>query len=374
MNMNNKMKVLLVSPFSTTQTGGIGTWSKTVLDYSKEKKDICLVFLNTATCLPKRQAMGSIITHYIIGGIDSIRILVALFWKMLICQPDVVHYTSSAASALYKDLVAIWIVKSLFRRKFIIHWHFGRIPQIFEEKGNEYKRFVTVCNNVDISISIDERSFNTLKHNGFNVINVPNPIPFTLQDEAKKLSDFDIHKNRIPGTILYVGHILKNKGVYELVKACSECEMVNQLVLIGPFFDECTKDDLIDIASKRDGGNWLELAGEKKREEVWDYYKRCSVFCLPSYSEGFPYVIMEAMAFGCPIVATNVGAIPEMLNDGCGVIIDAKNTYSLKEAISILLTEENYALDIGLKAHKKVLSKYTIEKVYSMYLSIFKKV
>ena len=132
------------------------------------------------------------------------------------------------------------------------------------------------------------------------------------------------------------------------------------------------KNELIAIAKKRNDSKWVEFVGEKSREEVWGYYKTCSLFCLPSYSEGFPYVVLEAMAFACPIVATKVGAIPEMLSDGCGELIDAQEVESLKDALTHLLRDKEDASISGVNAHNKVLNNYTIDKVFDQYLEVWK--
>jgi glycosyltransferase involved in cell wall biosynthesis len=374
MNENKRLKVLLVSPYSAKHTGGIGTWSKIVLDYGKAAEDVELLFLNTATSLPKRWAMGNRLAHLLVGGIDSLRILLVLFWEMLVLHPDVVHYTSSADAALRKDLIAIWIVKGVFGKKFVIHWHFGRIPSIFQERGKEHQLFLKVCSKVDTSITLDESSYQVLMQEGIRAVNVPNPIPVNLQKEAEKLNDSDLMKDRKAGDVLFVGHMLKTKGLTELVRVCSECKSVKNLICVGPFFDENYREELRSIAKKREDGSWLKLVGEKNREEVWKYYKQCNVFCLPSYSEGFPYVILEAMAFGCPIVATNVGAIPEMVGEGCGDTIGVRQVKPLQEALEIAINDSDYAENMGRKAHQKVLSEYTIERVYEMYYKTWQSV
>ena len=365
--MKNRIKVLLVSPYSSKKTGGIGTWSKIVLDYCKTDNSINLCFLNTVSNLPKRKALSNSFTHLIIGGIDSLKILFLLFWRLLFSQPDVVHYTSSAASALYKDILAIQLVKSIFHKKFVIHWHFGRIPLIFEEKGKEYSLFTKVCKKADLSITIDKRSYNTLIREGITAVEIPNPIPSALQVEAQSLNNELLHMERKRGEVLFVGHVLKSKGIYELVQACTNCESVLHLIIVGPVFENSVKDDLRKIASKRDNGRWLDLVGEKNREEVWNYYKNCSVFCLPSYSEGFPYVLLEAMAFGCPIIATKVGAIPDILSESCGVQIEAQQIEPLMESLDDLLINKDKAYTMGRLAHERVLANYSIEKVFIMY-------
>lgn len=370
--MNNKpVRVLLVSPYSANKVGGIGTWSKIVLDYSKSCNDCDVRFLNTVQGLPKRWALNYRAAHLLVGILDSILIIIRLFFKMLMIRPDVVHYTSSAGSALRKDMVAIWIVKNVFNKRFVIHWHFGRIPAIFEERGKEYDLFIKVCDRCDMSIPIDNSSYSVLRRENIKSVCVPNPIPVALQQEAEHLQPNVLQENRSEGVVLFVGHVLKGKGILELVQACSSCEQVKRLIIVGPFFDEQMKNELLSIARSRNEGNWIEFAGEKNREEVWSYYKSCSIFCLPSYSEGFPYVILEAMAFACPILATKVGAIPEMLSDGCGELIAAQQVEPLKEALIHLLGNSDDAILYGLNAHKKVFDNYTIEKVFSQYLKVW---
>lgn len=367
----DRIKVLLVAPYGSKGVGGIGTWSKIMIDYCGVRDEVNLHFQNTAQGLPKRQALGNKITHLLIGGLDSFLIIVKVFWNMLVFRPDVVHYTSSAATALYKDKVVIWIVKSIFNKKFVIHWHFGRIPSIFQEKGKEYSRFLTVCQRSDISIAIDEKSYRTLQAAGINSVYIPNPISLSLQQQSEVLDLALTNEKRVEGVVLFVGYLLQSKGVLELVEACADIDEVKQLVLVGPLFEDTMRGIIEAKASIRDNGRWLQFIGEIQREEVWNYYKKCCLFCLPSYSEGFPNVILESMAFGCPIVATDVGAIPEMLEDECGVIVEAKKVEPLKKAIRELLFNQSMARSLGIKAHEKVLANYTIDKLYNKYYDVW---
>ena len=202
--MKDKAKVLLVSPYSAKRVGGIGTWTKIVLDYCGNSSDCEIITLNTSQGFPKRWSRINRFVYVFIGFLDSFFILIRLFWKMLLKCPSVVHYTSSAGNALYKDNIAIWIVKKLFHKKFVIHWHFGRIPAIFEEKKKEYYSFIKVCNSADISIVIDICSYNILRNNNIETVYIPNPIPIELQKEAGSLSDKDLKSSRKKGEVLFV--------------------------------------------------------------------------------------------------------------------------------------------------------------------------
>jgi glycosyltransferase involved in cell wall biosynthesis len=371
MEENKKMKVLLVSPYSKKKVGGIGTWSKLIIDYCINNKKVDLVYQNTSFFL--RGNLHKNMVHRIsIGIVDTIVILVKLFFNLLLHRPDTVHYTSSASFALYRDKIATFIARKIFKKKFIIHWRFGRIPELCALKNKEYYLLLNVLNVVSESIVIDIKSYNTLKRIGMhNVVFIPNPISDQLKHISEQLDINRLHEKRLSGVVVFAGHILKSKGVFELVNVCSKMNNVKRLILIGPCLPSI-KDELLTIAKQREDGRWLEFTGKLYRENVYEYYQTCSVFALPSHTEGFPNAVLEAMANACPIVATKVGAIPEMLSDNCGICIDVKDESQLQDSINILLSDNNLAVEMGNNARQKVLSNYSLDKVFNQYLNIWK--
>jgi glycosyltransferase involved in cell wall biosynthesis len=86
-------------------------------------------------------------------------------------------------------------------------------------------------------------------------------------------------------------------------------------------------------------------------------------------------VILESMACGCSIVATSVGAIPEMLNidsdSPCGITVDKQNVIELKQAIEKMLTDESFAQKCKNNAVKKVFSEYSMDVVWGNLVKIW---
>lgn len=285
-------------------------------------------------------------------------------------KPDVVHYTSSAGLALRKDKIVMFIVKKIFNKKFVIHWHFGRIPEIYQNNSSEYQRLKAVHQHADASIVLDVRSKDAMLADGLsNVYVVPNAVTEETSTFSRSLDIDKIQTARSRNEILFVGHILPTKGVYELVKACADINNV-RLIVVGPDLTNIISE-LKDVAKSRDNGEWLTFTGELNRENIFSYYQTCSLFCLPSYSEGFPYVILESMSCGCPIIATSVGAIPEMLDEDCGLLVEQKNVDELKKAIEKVITDPTSSLDMGKRAYHKVQERYSIETIYNSYRYIW---
>lgn len=364
---NMSVKLLLVSPYSYKKVGGIGTWSKNVLDYLSHQNKIQYTFLNTAFQI-KGNVVKNPFLRLFFGIIDSLYILFRYLTKLVYFKPNVIHYTSSASLALLKDFLIVFISVYFFRTKIIIHWHFGRIPLLFNENNWEWKLLLKVIKHSTYSIVIDKVSFDLLsvKLGLKNIRYIPNPI-------SKELEEISFQKNRILDkrcdTILFVGHVIPAKGIFELVKVCSKIENVS-LIIIGPCLNNTLKQ-LMELAEDRGNTDWIKFVGEIPREEVFRYYQESTVFCLPSYTEGFPNVVIEAMALGCPVIATNVGDIPEMLSSECGICIEPKDENQLRYAIIRALNDKSYIKRIALNAKNKVLSNYSLDKVMSQYIKLW---
>ena len=223
------------------------------------------------------------------------------------------------------------------------------------------------------TIVIDTRSYKTLLKAGFkNVFNIPNP----LGAETVKLANSILEKKleRKPGRLIFVGHIIKSKGVYDLVEACSQLLSVEELLLIGPY-RQVIKDELVKIGSTRESGNWLKFTGELADDKVLEFMFSSYVLALPSYTEGFPNVVLEAMTMGCAVIATDVGAIPEMLDlhspEPCGICISPHIVDLLKDAISELFGDLNLAKIMGRNGIARVSKYYSNKIVVEQYRNIW---
>jgi len=99
------------------------------------------------------------------------------------------------------------------------------------------------------------------------------------------------------------------------------------------------------------------------------------IFVLSSLSEGLPLTILEAMAAGKPIVATDVGGIPEIIQGGSeGIIVPSNDPDVLADAISDLLRDDRKRIDMGAKARMKFEEKFTIQTMVKRYEELYEEI
>ncbi|HOJ92562.1 MAG TPA: glycosyltransferase family 4 protein [Dictyoglomaceae bacterium] len=94
------------------------------------------------------------------------------------------------------------------------------------------------------------------------------------------------------------------------------------------------------------------------------YFKNFDIFVLPSLSEVFGIVILEAISQKIPVIATNVGGIPEIIEDGKnGILVKPKDSKSLSTALEMLIIDKDLRIKIGEEGYKRYLSEFTFEKM-----------
>ena len=363
------MKVLFVAPFDGV-TGGILRWAEHIFNYYQTLDDSNIKMDKFSIGRKQAVNIGRPIER-IINAIKDYGRTIRNYKRVLKNNKyDIAHISTSASLSLLKDLLMIKIAHRC-GTKTVIHFHFGRIPELQKQNNWEWKLIKKVISMSDSVIVMTESSYKTLADCGYrNVYLVPNPLSPTVMDYVSAHSD----KKRIPNTVLFAGHVVKTKGVEELVDTCGQIENV-KLKIIGHATDEMKNLLRQKAINCKGDSSWLELTGELPYEQVLDQMQRCDVFVLPTYTEGFPNVILESMACGCAIVTTKVGAIPEMLKEDdrgkYGILIDPKNTEALESAIKTMLDDENLKNQCRQNAQRRVCERYTIHIIWSKLFDIW---
>jgi len=360
------MRILLAAPAHGV-SGGICSWTKHVIAYyeSLRVKPVQLDVYDIARSkfIPDNV---SLVPRLFLAFRDYGAIIKGYKLQLLSNKYDIVHITSSAGLGLIRDLLMIRLAHRN-DSKIIVHFRFGRIPQLIENNNWEWKLLSWVIIKSDRVIVLDEQSFISLTKKGYaNISLIPNPLAPRVLNLINGFSQV----RRESRTILFIGHCIATKGVFELVKACNNIKDI-RLRLIGAIQND-VREQLLSISSNN---NWLEILGEQPYEEVIRQLLTCDVFVLPTYSEGFPNVLLEAMACGCSIITTPVGAIPEILRSDngneYGIIVPIKDSTALQLAILKMLNDTTYKEACGSNAKRRVSEKYSMDNIWSQMLDIW---
>jgi teichuronic acid biosynthesis glycosyltransferase TuaC len=132
--------------------------------------------------------------------------------------------------------------------------------------------------------------------------------------------------------IVYVGRLVAEKGLRELLEATAMLSQAHPRVELALIGDGPLRDEL-DQSARRIAGVPVHLPGAMDASMVARWMAASDLVTLPSYSEGHPNVLVEALASGRPVVATHVGGIPEVVDASCGVLVAPRDVHALSVAL-----------------------------------------
>ena len=291
-----------------------------------------------------------------------LRIFVLLLFDSRI---RIVHIHTAADASFWRKSAYVRLAKS-FGRKVILHVHASR----FKDFYNESTKKESILRNIGmtdrlivlseswkewfVGIGVDKDKIEVLH----NITDYPD-------SAAKPEGDGRLH-------LLFLGEIGQRKGVFDILRGLSKhrAELEGKLTLrIGGNRNEeqlksAIKNGGLEDMVKFEG--WV--SGEKKRKLLnW-----ADVFILPSHNEGLPISILEAMSYGCPIISTPVGGIPEVVEDGKnGVIVAPGDDEGIVRGI-MKYVENVELIDKESKESMKRVESYLPDYVMKHLRNIYK--
>ena len=162
-----------------------------------------------------------------------------------------------------------------------------------------------------------------------------------------------------PPRVLYVGLLTPRKGVLDLIEASrllADQGVRHELRLLGGTPDEGPAA-AVPVLEAADGT--ARLLGTRAPEEMPQAYAEADVFCLPSWWEAMPLSVLEAMAAGLPVVATDVGDVSRLVTPLCGRVVPTKSPHLLAEALRPLLEDVDQRRRMGDAARERARSAFS---------------
>lgn len=172
--------------------------------------------------------------------------------------------------------------------------------------------------------------------------------------------------------ILVVGRLGPGKGVEDLVEAVS---LVNRfqkcrVIVIGDGPAKAALEQRCISLNMQDQFQFVGHVADRNR--LARYYQRAALFVLPSHHEGLPTVLLEAMASGCPVVATAVGGVPDVVEDGVnGLLVQPQAPQDLAAAMRSLLADPQRMEALGWQARQSIEKRFSWENSAARFLSLY---
>lgn len=359
----NKLRILLISPIPPPN-GGIARWTVLLREWAARDTTLIIHVLDIA---PRWRSVGSrsIMLRIIGGSIQGLRDIGGLFVRLMGFKPHVVHVNTSCEFRVPWDTVVIALC-TLAGIKTVYHIRMGRLPEIARRKSWEWWGMRGALTMASRIIVLDKESEivlgKELKH--LSIFRIPNAVPFIPEVTGLRVAEKQ--------TVLYLGYIIPKKGMRELMEVWRDLNPGDWRLRLGGAGSEAYKAELLrTVGSNVD----VQFLGDLVPEDAWQEMINAEVFVLPTYTEGFPNVILEAMAARKAIVATRVGAIPDMLAaDGpepCGLVVQPCSVEALGSALNTMMSDSNLRRILGARARKRVLQQYMTDSVFARLVNLW---
>ncbi len=189
--------------------------------------------------------------------------------------------------------------------------------------------------------------------------------------ESENGSQKPVEKQSV--NILFAGRLDKNKRAdwfielaFQLRQNLPRANLTFQIAGDGPL-----RLPLEQLAQKRELSK-SELSFLGVRQDMPDVYRAADVLVLTSEHEGTPNVILEAMAYGVPVVATKVGGVPEILTEKCGILVEPSDQNALLEATIKLILNKNLRRELGEQGELYVANNHSLDYLQKRLLGIYR--
>lgn len=192
-------------------------------------------------------------------------------------------------------------------------------------------------------------------------------VAFQEQESLKKelgISETDF-------VFVFVGRLVGDKGINELVTAFSQLTTHNsQLLLVGPLESDL---DPLHSETLKEIKNNPNIISVGFQSNVRSYFAIADCLVFPSYREGFPNVVLQAGAMGLPAIVTDINGSNEIIMHGKnGIIIPSQNAIALREAMLKMMTEKAFYNELQQNARKMIVSRYEQKVVWKAILNEYK--
>ena len=284
--------------------------------------------------------------------------VIALF---IIWRYDIVHFHTVPDKICLVIQFPIFCFALIGRKKLIMHIHMGN-----QLRNHTDNRLFKWCLNKSDLIILLAKKWQDLFAESYSDIKTPTVILYNACEYVPEVS-FEEKEN----TIIMAAYFNDNKAPDLLLKAWQSIKDKYpdwKVCMLGNGEVERFRKMSEDFGLQ-DSVTFTGYITGQKREE---YYKKASIYCMCSYEEGFPMVVLEAWAYGINVVTTPVGGLPDVLEDGRNALVfDFGDWRGLADRLSKLIENKQMRDDMAKYSRQFVYSRFSVEKINDKIVGLY---
>jgi glycosyltransferase involved in cell wall biosynthesis len=294
---------------------------------------------------------------------ELLRVIVAIYWIKLRMQPKVLYYPPAGPSLApaIRDIVILGSTRWLFDAT-VFHFHAGGIAE-YSLKMNPVLRRLFRFAFAKPELVIRTAGLAAQDGKGLcckKEIIVANGIPDSAGDGIQRMS-----VSGAPIRILFVALLREDKGIFVAINAVQQLLLAGmnvELTCIGEWNSPDVQTRAESMIETRFRPRF-KFPGVQIGYGKWEYYRNADIFLFPSFfhSETFGLVLVEAMCFSLPVVATRWSGIPEVVEEGsCAILCEPRDVAGCRDALVQLVNDSSLRKRMGRKARERYLRYFTI--------------
>lgn len=348
--------------------GGIATFAETITADERLQARFDIRLLNTARTSTREGGRFSL---------DNVRFALADAWRTFRASRrcDIVHLQLVADPGLPAlRAAALNVAAVLGGAKVVAHVH----SAVGNAGRPEFARYSTLDRAALRTLALTDQVCTVSNAGTATVTPFAGRTPVRTVDNAINLANWEpTTVDHEPATVLFVGVICKRKGTVELARAARLLRERGvtgwRLIVVGgqgptpqPEFDDIVAEFAKAALSD-------SLVGPEYGPAIRQRLDEADIFVLPSYLEGQPIAIIEAMAAGVPVVGTSIGAVPDLIRDGVdGYVVDAGDVDGLADALRALIENPAIRRDMSRSIRARAEAHHSLEKLSAELAGIYR--
>ena len=288
------------------------------------------------------------------------------WWNLLGRSRAIAHIHTCSGLSYFLDL-ALVVIARLRRTHVVLHIHGGRFDE-FLDGLDPLRRGIARAGArwADRVVVLSEGWRERLQARlpGARLRVVENGVP--IAGPAGSSTDV------VPPLVLFLGGLCRAKGVEDLLRAFAQAPGSARLALVGPEGEPGFLSAMRSLIVELGVAERVVFPGPAQGSAKDAWLSRASLFVLPSYAEGLPISLLEAMAAGLPVIATRVGAIPTVIDAGrTGLLIEAGDIDALAGAIARLVEDPALRANLGQRARAECALRFSIDRAARAFRDLY---